>query len=192
MTEASPPLAENAPSIPGVPIPLPLAKNPTTINVHVPQSECPNTTKFALSRDGGRPTEVRAATQNSSDGQTDGVTVTDEAGALGGDGDGLADQAPARFIPPTPQGDSQTARTINAAALREAGFFIKGELSTTRYLLNAILEPHQIIEVKGLGAPSGGAPFRVAEVVHVINGINHFMDAKIETNAEINDAGGLF
>ncbi|MEP5807672.1 MAG: hypothetical protein ABJ310_19620, partial [Roseobacter sp.] len=103
----------------------------------------------------------------------------------GGAGEGWAAQAPARFIPPRPQGDAQTVRQINAAALREAGFFIKGEVSTTRYLLRDILEPHQIVAVQGLGQSSGNVPFRVAEVTHVINGMAHFMDAKIETNAEV-------
>jgi hypothetical protein len=180
--KASPPLQD---SPPGPLPPLPLASKPVTIRAHVPQDQCPNTTKFSLSRDGSRPTEVRTTTQNATDGQTDGVTVTDQAAPLGGEGDGLSAQAPARFIPPRPQGDAQTARLVNAAALREAGFFVKAELSTTRHMLQSVLEPHQVIAVEGLGQASGRVPFRVSEVVHVINGMAHFMDAKIETNAEV-------
>ncbi|MEP6266141.1 MAG: hypothetical protein ABJ139_02275 [Paracoccaceae bacterium] len=180
--KASPPLQDSAP---GPALPLPLAKNPITLRVHVPQDQCPNTTKFSLSRDASRPTQVKTETQNSADGVADSVSVNDTAAPLGGAGDGLAAQAPARFIPPRPQGDAQTVRQINAAALREAGFFIKGEVSTTRYLLRDILEPHQIVAVQGLGQSSGNVPFRVAEVTHVINGMAHFMDAKIETNAEV-------
>lgn len=180
--KASPPLQDSAP---GPFPPLPLAKDPVSLRVNVPRDQCPNTTRFSLSRDGSRPTEVRTATQNASDGRTDGVTVTDEAAPLGGQGAGLASQAPARFIPPRPQGDAQRARQVNAAALREAGFFVKGEVSTTRYLLRNVLEPHQVIAVEGLGQPSGNVPFRVAEVTHVINGMAHFMDATIETNAEV-------
>ena len=180
--KASPALQD---SLPGPIPPLPLAPDAVTLRVHVPQDQCPNTTKFSLTRDGARPTEVSTVTQNATDGQTDGVTVTDQAAPLGGSGNGLAAQAPARFIPPRPQGDAQNARDINAAALREAGFFVKGEVSTTRHLLRNILEPHQIIAVEGLGQASGNVPFRVAEVTHVINGMAHFMDAKIETNAEV-------
>lgn len=180
--KASPALQD---SVPGPIQPPLLAENPVTLRVHVLQGQCPNTTRFSLTRDGSRPTQVQATTQSTADGQTDGVTVTDQAAPLGGSGDGLAARAPARFIPPRPQGDAQTTRDINAAALREAGFYVKGEVSTTRHLLRNILEPHQIITVEGLGQAAGNVPFRVAEVTHVINGIGHFMDARIETNAEI-------
>ncbi|MEM9140508.1 MAG: hypothetical protein AAGB15_11835 [Pseudomonadota bacterium] len=179
---ASPPLQD---SPPGLPLPLPLAEDAVAIRVNVGPDQCSNTTKFSLSRDGARPSQVQTSTVNNTDGQTDPVSVMDQASPLGGSGDGLADQAPARFIPPTPQGDAQTARRINEAALREAGFFVKGELSTTRYLLRDVLQPHQIIAVEGLGQASGNVPFRVAEVTHVVNGMGHFMDAKIETNAEV-------
>lgn len=179
---ASPPLQD---SPPGPFPPLPLADDAVAIRVNVGPDQCSNTTKFSLSRDGSRPTQVQTTTQNATDGQTDPVNVMDEAAPMGGSGDGLAAQAPARFIPPSPQGDAETARIINAAALREAGFFVKGELSTTRFLLRDVLEPHQVIAVEGLGQASGNVPFRVAEVVHVVNGMGHFMDAKIETNAEV-------
>ncbi len=86
---------------------------------------------------------------------------------------------------PQPQGNAQTTRTINEAALREAGFFVKAEVSTTRYLLTDVLEPHQVIGVEGIGGVNSATPFRVAEVTHVINGIAHLMDAKLETNAQI-------
>ena len=181
--KASPKLQDSAG--PGIPLPLPLGNDPVTLRYNVPQSQCPNVTKLKLTTEGDRPTQVRTSTLNTTDGGNDGMTVSDQASPLGAQGEGLAAHAPPRFIVPEPQGNAQAGRTINEAALREAGFFVKAEVSTTRYLLKNVLEPHQLVAVEGVGEPSGTVPFRVAEVTHVINGIAHFMDAKLETNARV-------
>jgi hypothetical protein len=85
---------------------------------------------------------------------------------------------------PRPQGGASHARRQSESALRDAGFFVSAELSTTRHLLKGVLEPHQIVAVEGLGGANGRTPFRVKSVTHVINGIGHFMDAVIETNVQ--------
>jgi hypothetical protein len=87
-----------------------------------------------------------------------------------------------------PQGNAQDARRRNQAALRDAGFFVSANISTTRYLLKGVLEPHQVVAVEGIGGPNAKTPFRVSQVTHVINGIGHFMDAKIETNVQLPDS----
>jgi len=181
--KASPKLQDSAG--PGIPLPLPLGNDPVTLRYNVPQSQCPNVTKLKLTTEGDRPTQVRTSTLNTTDGGNDGMTVSDQASPLGNQGEALPAHAPPRFIVPEPQGNAQAGRTINEAALREAGFFVKAEVSTTRYLLRNVLEPHQLVAVEGVGEPSGTVPFRVAEVTHVINGIAHFMDAKLETNARV-------
>lgn len=181
--KASPPLQD----APGPGLPLPLAEDSITIRYNVPQGQCPNVTKFMLSTQGDRPSQVRTGTLNTADGGNDPVTVQDQASPLGGLGTGLAATAPVRFMPPQPEGNAQTGRTINQAALREAGFFVKAEVSTTRYLLTDVLQPHQVVAVEGVGESSGTVAFRVAEVTHVINGLAHFMDAKLETNARMSD-----
>lgn len=180
--KASPDLQD---ALPGVLPPLPLADDAITLRYNVAPGECSNVTRFELDADGNAPSQVRASTTNTSDGAQDPVTVQDQAAPMGGQGEGLSSQAPVRFMAPRPQGDAQTARTINEAALREAGFFVKAEISTTRYLLTDVLEPHQIVGVEGIGGANGATPFRVAEVVHVINGIAHMIDAKLETNVQI-------
>jgi hypothetical protein len=104
---------------------------------------------------------------------------------MGGASQRAADAAGVRFIVPTPQGGASETRRVNMAALREAGFFVKAEISTTAHLLRAVLLPHQVVAVEGVGGRNGSTPFLVAEVTHVINGVGHFMDAKLETNAEV-------
>lgn len=179
----SPPLqASPGPNLPAV---IPLGKKPTTIRVNVPQDQCPNVTKFELSRDGDRPNQVRTATKNISDGGSDPVTATDASAPLGGAGQKPVESQVARFLQPKPQGDAPSARTVNEAALREAAFFVKAEVATTRYLLDGLLEPHQVVAVEGLGGSNAKTPFFVQEALHVINGQAHFIQAKLATNAEI-------
>jgi hypothetical protein len=181
--KASPPLQEGAPL--GLPPILPLSDSSVTLRYNVPKEDCPNLTAFALATDGARPSAVSTATQNLTDGGQDAVEVTDQAAPMGGSGDGLATRAPARQMTPRPQGNAQDSRRRNQAALRDAGFFVSATLSTTRYMLKNLLEPHQVVAVEGVGGANGKTPFRVSSVTHVINGINHFMDAEIETNVQL-------
>ncbi len=180
--KASPPLGDAPPA--GLPS-LPLGDDAITLRFNVPQNDCPNLTKLQLSEDSAQPSAVRTSTQNETDGGQDPLTTTDQAAPLGGAGQGVGQVGTARFMPPQPQGDGQDARTISEAALREAGFFVKAEISTTRHLLKRVLEPHQVVAIEGLGGANAATPFRVAEVVHVINGAEHYMDAMLETNAQV-------
>lgn len=181
--KSSPPLQDSPPL--GVPLPLPLVDGDTRLTYNVGRRECQNLTAFTISSDGDRPSAVNASTRNVTDGEHDAVNVQDEAAPIGGTGDGLANRAPARQMSPRPQGNAQTARRRNAAALREAGFFVSAECSTTRHLLRDVLRPHQIVGVDGLGGSNASTPFRVKSVVHVINGNGHYMDAELETNVQI-------
>jgi hypothetical protein len=151
----------------------------------VPRDQCPNLTRFELSTDGARPSHVTTATRNLTDGGDDRVEVTDQAAPMGGTGEPLAQRAPPRQMATRPQGNAQDARRRNQAALRDAGFFVSAEISTTRHLLKNVLEPHQVVAVEGIGGANARTPFRVKQVTHVINGIGHFMDATIETNVQI-------
>ena len=181
--KSSPPLQDGAPA--GLPPILPLSDDTLTLRYNVPNDDCPNLTKFAITTDGARPSNVSTATQNLTDGGEDPVEVTDQAAPMGGSGQGLAARAPARQMTARPQGNASDSRRRNQAALRDAGFFVSAEISTTRHLLKGLLEPHQVVAVEGIGGPNGKTPFRVSRVTHVINGINHFMDAEIETNAQL-------
>ncbi len=183
--KSSPALQDGAPA--GLPPVLPLSDDTVTLRYNVPREECPNLTRFALATDGARPSTVSAATQNLTDGGEDPVEVTDQAAPMGGAGQGLAARAPAREMTPRPQGNAQEARRRNRAALRDAGFFVSAEISTTRHMLGDLLEPHQVVAVEGVGGANGRTPFRVASVTHVINGVGHFMDAEIETNVQLPD-----
>ena len=184
--KSSPPLQDSAPL--GLPPILPLASDALTLRYNVPNDQCRNLTKFELATDGARPSSVTSATRNLSDGGEDPIQVTDQAAPMGGSGAGLAQRAPARAMTSRPQGNAQDGRRRNQAALRDAGFFVSAEISTTRYLLNGVLEPHQVVAVEGIGGQNGATPFRVRQVTHVINGIGHFMDATIETNTQLPDS----
>jgi hypothetical protein len=178
----SPELQDSAP----LPVPpLPLGEDAVVLRYNTTPAQCPNVTRWEVRRDGTRPNRVNAATQSLDDGETDAVTGEDQASPMGGASQRAADAAGVRFIVPTPQGGASETRRVNMAALREAGFFVKAEISTTAHLLRAVLLPHQVVAVEGVGGRNGTTPFLVAEVTHVINGVGHFMDAKLETNAEV-------
>lgn len=181
----SPPLQDSAPA--GLPV-LTLSDDSVTLRYNVPRDECPNLTKLELVTDGTRPSNVSTSTRNLTDGGDDPVEVTDQAAPMGGRGEGLSQRAPARQMRTRPQGNAQDARRRNGAALRDAGFFVGADISTTRHLLKSVLEPHQVVAVEGIGGANARTPFRVSQVIHVINGIGHFMDAKIETNVQLPDS----
>ena len=181
--KSSPPLADAAPT--GLPPILPLSDNSLTLRYNVPRDQCPNLTRFELSTDGTRPSEVSTATRNLTDGGEDPVEVSDQAAPMGGSGQRLPERAPKRQMATRPQGNAQDVRRRNQAALRDAGFFVSAEISTTRHLLKNVLEPHLVVAVEGIGGANARTPFRVKQVTHVINGIGHFMDATIETNAQV-------
>lgn len=164
---------------------LQLAGTSLELRLNVDRERCPNLTKFQLGVDGARPTRLRASTMSTADGQIDTITVNDPRGAVGGEGETLPSIAGVRFLPPQSQGNAGSARTVAEAALREAGFFVTADVSTTRHLLEGVLTPHQIIRVRGIGNANERTPFQVTEVVHVINGASHYMDAKLRTNVQI-------
>lgn len=181
--KASPPLQTGLPA--GAPPVLPLADDAVVLRYNVPPDQCPNLSRFTLAADGNRPSTAQAESRNLTDGGTDPVRTSDQAAPLGGQGQGLASRAPARQTMPRPQSGARATRRHSEAMLRDAGFFVSAEISTTRHLLKDILEPHQVVAVEGLGGANGHTPFRVKSVTHVINGIGHFMDAVIETNSQI-------
>lgn len=181
--KASPPLQTGLPA--GIPATLPLSDDSLTLRYNVPRGDCPNLTRFALQTDGARPSTASGTSQNLNDAGTDPVETRDQAAPMGGQGQGLAQRAPARDIRPRPQAGARNMRRRSQAALQDAGFFVSADISTTRYLLKDVLEPHQVVGVEGVGGANGMTPFRVKSVTHVINGIGHFMDAVIETNAQL-------
>lgn len=184
--KASPDLLDSI--VAGLPPILPLADDALVLRYNVPPKDCPNLTKFQLKADAERPSTAKTQTRNLTDGGDDPVETQDQASPVGGSGQNLAAREPARQMPTRPQGNAQDARRRNEAALRDAGFFVSAEVSTTRHLLKGVLEPHLIVAVEGVGGANATTPFRVKSVTHVINGIGHFMDAVIETNAQVDNA----
>jgi hypothetical protein len=78
-----------------------------------------------------------------------------------------------------------TPEELNAkaeAALTNAGWFLIATASTTTNKLCAILQPHDIVDVQGLGTAHDGA-YQVTSVTHVINAADHFMDLELRRNA---------
>lgn len=181
--KASPPLQSGMPS--GTIPTLSLSDDSLTLGYNVPRGQCPNLTRFSLSSDGARPSSATAESRSLTDGGDDHVQSRDPASPMGGRGEGLASRAPGRSMTPRPQSGASRTRQRSEAALRDAGFFVSAEISTTRHMLKSVLEPHQVVAVKGIGGANGRTPFRVKSVTHVINGIGHFMDGVIETNVQI-------
>lgn len=157
------------------------------LRVHVPKERCPNVTSFQLSVDSRRPSRYRGAALNSADLGDDATTESDPQPAAKGGSKRVEALDGARDLCMPGQGDPQESRTRAQAALTEAGWFVDCTASTTRHLYGGLLVPHDIVSAEGVGPKNGNTAFRVKEVVHVINAVEHYMDLKLQTNALAED-----
>src|SRR5205085_12200731 len=86
-----------------------------------------------------------------------------------------------RTICVTSAGGADELQAKQEAALVEAGWFIEASASTTAHMLGAVMKPHDVVAVEGVGAELSG-PYQVKSVTHVINAADHFMDIQLRTN----------
>lgn len=95
---------------------------------------------------------------------------------------GFADIAPLRQVLITaPVDDVGDLRARAEAALIDGGWFITGRGSTNARALGAVLQPHTLVAVDGLGARHSGG-YVVAAVRHVIDGDGHVMEFELARN----------
>ena len=84
----------------------------------------------------------------------------------------------------TGAGNAEDVRGRAEAALSDTGWFVTATASTTAHMLKGVLQPHDIVEVVGVG-PQHSIPFRVKKVTHVITPSDHYMDLEMQSNSRI-------
>lgn len=163
---------------------LPLAPTtPLALRVHVPSKDCPNVTAFQVNTDSARPSTYRTGSMQTEDVDPATIDVTDPQPPAGSGPVRLPDIAGVRReLCMAGAGDPLETQTRGEAALTEAGWFVQATASTTKHLLGGVLRPHEVISAIGVGPKLGPAVFRIKQVTHVINAVEHFMDLSLESN----------
>ena len=68
------------------------------------------------------------------------------------------------------------------AAATEASWYVQGEALTTVHMLQAVLQPHDLVKVIGGGCGIAGV-YQVTDVTHVINAAEHWMELELRSNS---------
>jgi hypothetical protein len=172
----------------GTGLPSLIPSSDLALRVHVPKERCPNVSAFQLKVDSRRPSQYRGAALNAADLGDDATNETDPQPATEGGSKRVESLDGARDLCMPGLGDPQETRSRAQAALTEAGWFVNATASTTRHLYGGILQPHDIVSIEGIGPKNGKTAFRVQEVVHVINAVEHIMDLVLKSNALAEDS----
>ena len=79
-------------------------------------------------------------------------------------------------------GNQEELQTRSESALTEAGWFVTASATTTAHMLQGVLQPHDVIQVEGLGTRDSGA-YQVSAVTHTINAADHHQEVQLRRNA---------
>ena len=178
---ASPPRPESV----GSTLPA-LSLTPTTsvvMRVNVTKEKCQNVTGFELNQNAERPTSFSgtAIDDRSVAGQT--TSAQDTQPPVVDDGRSLQSFASAeRNLCLTTAGNQEEMQTKSEAALSEAGWFVTASATTTAHMLRGVLQPHDVIQVEGMGAQDSGA-YQVSSVTHIINAADHHQQVQLRRNS---------
>jgi hypothetical protein len=166
---------------PAPPILLASPTNTPPLRVNVPPDQCPNVTSFQVDTDVERAHSADGAAINP-------CTVRLERTQVLNPQPGL-DNGPTlprindvtRRLSITTAGGVDELQPKQEAALVEAGWFVEATASTTAHMLGALVKPHDVVPVEGIGVELSG-PYQVTAVTHVINAADHFMDITLRSN----------
>ena len=173
---ASPP--RDAAPVPPILLALPGAPS---LHVNVPPDQCPNVTSFQVDTDVERASLASGAAINPCTGKLEKTQVVNPQPGLdnGPTLSGIDDVK--RGLSITTAGGVDELQPKQEAALVEAGWFVEATASTTAHMLGALVNPHEVVPVEGVGAELSG-PYQVTAVTHVINAADHFMDISLRSN----------
>ena len=152
------------------------------IRVNVKKEQCQNVTAFELTMNPERPNQFAGSSIDDRDVQRRRTTVTDPQPVIRRGGQRLAGCSEQRDVCITAAGNQEELQSRAESALTDAGWFVGATASTTTHMLGGILNPHDVVEVEGLG-PVHSGPYQVKAVTHVINAADHFMDIQLRRNA---------
>ena len=148
--------------------------------------ECANNvTAFQVEENVERPNAANVTAIDTTSLNSDRTSASDPQSALAESGQPLSDLTGLqRTLSVTSAGNAEEVRGRAEAALADAGWFQTAKISTTAHMLNGILQPHDVVEVEGMGSRHS-IPFRVKTVVHVITPTDHYIDAVMQSNAPV-------
>ena len=156
------------------------------LRVNVGKGECPNVTAFHITEDSERPSKFNGtAIDVLADGKSavkNVTSATDPQPPLEKRGKRIDRCNFERDVCITTAGNIEELLGKALSALTEAGWFIDATASTTAHMLCGVLQPHDEVEVVGLGEEDDGF-YQVKTVTHVINAADHFMDLELRRNS---------
>jgi hypothetical protein len=179
---ASPPRAEGELSA-GAPQVSLVPSTDVVMRVSVTKEKCPNVTGFELNQNAERPTIFNgtAIDDRSIEDQT--TSAQDTQPPVVDGGETLQTFASAeRTLCITSAGSQEELQTKSESALTEAGWFVTASASTTAHMLQGVLQPHDVIQVEGLGARDSGA-YQVSAVTHTISASDHRQEVQLRRNS---------
>jgi len=163
---------------------LPLVPDTAVVmRVNVVKEQCPNVTAFDLSVNAERPTRSPGTAIDDRAVAPQSIAAADTQPAVVDGGRSLSSIATAeRSICLATAGNQEELQVRSDAALTEAGWFATATAATTAHMLRGVLQPHQVIQVEGLGRTDSGA-YQITAVTHVINAADHSQDIQLRRNA---------
>jgi hypothetical protein len=149
-------------------------------------SDCGNNvTAFSVKEDVERPNSASATAVDTKSVNSDDTSASNPDSPLAQSGQALTDVTGLkRTLCLTAAGNAEDVRSRAEAALSDTGWFVTATASTTAHMLKGVLQPHDIVEVVGIG-PQHSIPFRVKKVTHVITPSDHYMDLELQSNSRI-------
>ncbi len=149
-------------------------------------SDCGNNvTAFTVKEDAERPTSADVTAVDTRAVSGDSASAADPNSPLAQGGQTLTDVTGLkRTLCVTAAGNAEDVRGRAEAALSDTGWFVTATASTTAHMLKGVLQPHDIVEVVGVG-PQHSIAFRVKKVTHVITPSDHYMDFEMQSNSRI-------
>ena len=149
-------------------------------------SDCGNNvTAFTVKEEAEKPTSADVTAIDTRGVNSDTSSASDPNSPLAQGGQALTDVTGLkRTLCVTGAGNAEDVRGRAQAALSDTGWFVTATASTTAHMLKGVLQPHDIVEVVGVG-PQHSIPFRVKKVTHVITPSDHYMDLEMQSNSRI-------
>jgi hypothetical protein len=155
--------------------------NLPSLRVNVPPDDCPNVTSFQIDTDTERANSSGGLAVNPRTGKLERTQVINPQPGLDGGPTLPQIDGVTRTICVTSAGGTDELQAKQEAALVEAGWFVEATASTTAHMLGALVKPHDVVPVEGIGTELSG-PYQVTSVTHVINAADHFMDIRLRSN----------
>jgi hypothetical protein len=148
-------------------------------------SDCGNNvTAFSVSEDVERPNAATVTAVDTRSVSSDNTSASNPDSSLAQGSQALTDVTGLQRTSVTAAGNAEDVRGRAEAALSDSGWFVTATASTTAHMLKGVLQPHDVVEVVGIG-PQHSIPFRIKKVTHVITPSDHYMDVELQSNSRI-------